>query len=88
MKYIIVADSGFEKAILFDELLSHKMVAGLTPVVSAGFCSIDVDNFMDREPSSMLIVLIVRVWGESVTLNLQSRKTDAALILEAVNSSL
>jgi hypothetical protein len=85
MKYIIVADSGFEKAILFDELLSHKMVAGLTPVVSAGFCSIDVDNFMDREPSSMLIV---RVWGESVTLNLQSREADAALILEAVNSSL
>ncbi len=79
MKYIIVADEGFEKAILFDELLSHKMVAGLTPVVSAGFCSLNVDNFQQST---------VQVWGESVTLNLKSRITDAALILDAVNSSL
>ena len=79
MKYIIVADEGFEKAILFDELLSHKMVAGLTPVVSAGFCSLNVDNFQQST---------VQVWGESVTLKLKSRITDAALILDAVNSSL
>jgi hypothetical protein len=79
MKYIIVADEGFEKAVLFDELLSHKMVAGLTPVVSAGFCSLIVDNFQQST---------VQVWGESVTLKLKSRITDAALILDAVNSSL
>ena len=71
MKYIIVHDSGLEKAILFDELLAHKDVAGRFNVVSAGFCSIGEK---------------VQVYGESVTLDMRSRKEDVVLIEEALGS--
>lgn len=41
MKYIIVQTAtGDDYAILFDEILTHKVVAGGRPVVSAGFCQL------------------------------------------------
>ncbi len=73
MKYIIVEDGQFlklEKAIVFDQLLNHSDVGrGFHKVISAGFCSIN-----------SAILGGVSVWGESVTLDMKSRKEDAELI--------
>lgn len=41
MKYIIVATYGIPVAIIFDEMLNHKEVAGEMLVKSAGFCNKD-----------------------------------------------
>jgi hypothetical protein len=72
MKYIIVEDGQFlklEKAIVFDRLLNHSDVGrGFHKVISAGFCSINS------------AIRGVSVWGESVTLDMKSRKEDAELI--------
>ncbi len=69
MKYIIVEDGNLEKAIVFDQLLNHSDVGrGFHKVISAGFCSINS------------ILGGVSVWGESVTLDMKSRKEDAELI--------
>jgi hypothetical protein len=71
MKYIIVEDGNLEKAIIFDPLLNHSDVGrGFHKVISAGFCSINTTAVATR----------VDVWGESVTLNIKSRKEDAGFI--------
>lgn len=41
MKYIIVNSLGTKLAIIFDEILEHKEVAGNYQVISAGFCDKD-----------------------------------------------
>lgn len=41
MKYIIVNSLNTELAIIFDEILEHKEVAGNYKVISAGFCNKD-----------------------------------------------
>ncbi len=78
MKYIIVATASCppnEYAILFDEVLTHKIVAGGRPVVSAGFCLFEV-----REDEFVPVA-----YGESVSLGLKSRpEKDAAIIAEAL----
>lgn len=79
MKYIIVIDNGLEKAIIFDELLTHLTVARGFNVISAGFCSIGASN--DKE-------MKVQVYGESVTLDMRSRKEDATLIEEALGKEI
>jgi hypothetical protein len=63
MKYLIVQSTGCDLAILFDEILSHKDVAGTRQVVSAGFC----DH-------------LGNVFGESVTLGLNSKPEDTWII--------
>jgi hypothetical protein len=77
LKYIIVLSKDFlqnESVIVFDSLLNHKDVAGTHQVVSAGFCRISV---FDRDEVD------VEVWGESVTLDIKSRKEDAEIIKKA-----
>jgi hypothetical protein len=57
-------------------LLSHKNVAGKGTVISAGFCSISYD-YSSKE-------LRVSAYGESVTLNISSRKEDSEIIFRSL----
>ena len=81
-KYIIVTDRfGMELPILFSQSLAHADFKGAyTNIVSAGFGSINeikkVDGMYDiyMEPQ-------VTCWGQSVTLQMKSRKEiDADII--------
>jgi len=45
MKYIIVKHHDIEMAILFDEILTHKQVAGDRHVVAAGNCNSKGDAY-------------------------------------------
>ena len=65
-KYIIIDNGGVEVPIVFDEILSHKEMSYNKTVISAGFLDV-----WENE---------VSVFGESVTLNIKSRKEDAILI--------
>jgi hypothetical protein len=69
-KYIIVQNNGLEMAIVFNAILSHVQVAGNMKVVAAGEC------YLPDELNPNL----VSVWGGSVTLGIDSRQEDAAVI--------
>lgn len=71
LKYIVVYNEFGRKAtIVFSELLTHKQVAGVQQVLSAGFVSVDYDN---RE---------VYAYGESVSLGIKSSDEDAKMLGE------
>lgn len=75
MKYQVVRNtSGGQSAILFDKQIVHKSVRYIDgrnwEILGAGFCSVKV---IDGK-------LHVEVWGKSETLEVASRKEDAAVI--------
>ena len=41
-KYIIIKHAGTEVPLVFSPVLSHKQVAGMTEVESAGYCELDI----------------------------------------------
>jgi hypothetical protein len=41
-KYIIIKHAGMEVPLVFSPVLSHKHVAGMTKVESAGYCQLDI----------------------------------------------
>ena len=67
-KYIIVETDGLSSAVVFEEVLSHKYVAGRMWVISAGFFSVDAEN------------KTIDVYGKSVTLKISSKPEDKLLI--------
>lgn len=80
MKYIIVQTPN-EYAILFDEILTHKIVAGGRPVVSAGFCHLEVRMGLAVGDDCEIVPV---VYGKSVSLDLESRPSDATIIADAL----
>jgi hypothetical protein len=67
-KYIIVKKNEFELPIVFNSFLDHSSVAGNETVVSAGFCTIDLHSAQ------------FSAYGESKTLNVQSRGNDVDIL--------
>ena len=41
-KYIIIKHAGTEVPVVFSPVLSHKQMAGMTEVESAGYCELDI----------------------------------------------
>ena len=73
MKYLIVDNRGIELPVIFSELQKHQDYVGDQKVVSAGFC-------LFTEAHGLPTVIC---WGESVTLNKQSRGVvDEVVILK------
>lgn len=70
-KYVIIKHGPHEIAILFPELMEHSYFRYLKPI-SAGFFSFNFDKKK------------VYVFGESVSLKLQTRPSDAELILSVL----
>jgi hypothetical protein len=66
-KYIIIKHAGMEVPVVFSPVLSHKQVAGMTEVESAGYCKLDIAG---RWVAG----------GSSVTLGLSSRPQDAGIL--------
>lgn len=76
MKYLIVDSHGIELPVIFSELQKHQDYVGDQRVVSAGFCRFAEDN---GRP-------IVFCWGESFTLNKQTRgEVDEKVIMKHNN---
>jgi hypothetical protein len=66
-KYIIIKHAGREVPLVFSPVLSHKQVAGMTKVESAGYCELDIAG----------------LWvtgGRSDSLELSSRPQDADIL--------
>ena len=72
MKYIIF-DDGLDTAIVFDELLTHKDIAGGRAVKSAGFCRL---NSVPSWP-------VWDAYGESISLGKRSMAGDSRLIADS-----
>jgi hypothetical protein len=68
-KYIIIKHAEREVPLVFSPLLSHKQVAGMTNVESAGYCQLDIAG---RWVAS----------GRSDSLNLSARPQDADILNE------
>ena len=68
-KYIIVKEKGHEVAVLFDPLIPHNEIR--KSAISAGFFCVE---------ASSSIRIKVSVFGESISLKLQTRPEDATLI--------
>jgi hypothetical protein len=71
-KYVVVNDwkSGIDAPFLFPRILTHNTVSNRNGnVISAGFCERGSDGKW-------------KAWGESITLRLQSRIGDAAILDE------
>lgn len=76
-KYIIMRGAfGEEKAVIFDELMSHDFFKGFA--ISAGFVAFSKTKDGKIE---------VFAYGKSDSLNLESRKEDSDLICKALNNS-
>jgi hypothetical protein len=82
-KYIIKEVRGFEVAIVFSSLISHCDIGTKGDSrggdISAGFFSVRA-KASEKDPDD----ISVGVWGKSITLKLDSRKEDAALIKEVL----
>ena len=68
-KYIIIKHAGTEVPLVFSPVLSHKQVAGMTKVASAGYCQLDIAG----------------CWvtgGRSDSLDLSARPQDADILNE------
>ncbi len=83
MKYLILDNDNIEVAVLFDELLQHKQIAGGHKVVAAGFCLVRQIDDPGADLSDPLPV--VEVWGKSVGLGIGTRPNDPEVILESLN---
>ena len=66
-KYIIIKHAGTEVPLVFSPVLSHKQVAGMTEVKSAGYCEL---NIAGRWVTG----------GSSDSLGLSSRPQDAGIL--------
>ena len=66
-KYIIIKHAGTEVPLVFSPVLSHKQVAGMTEVKSAGYCEL---NIAGRWVAG----------GSSDSLGLSSRPQDAGIL--------
>ena len=80
LKYVIVkCDTGREKAIVFDEQITHFCIYNdKTKIISAGFCLLACDDRFEKG-------LIVETWGESRSLKLKSRELlDRNLIYQSM----
>ena len=70
-KYIIFKSNGLEIPVIFPPLLNHNEIKyGFFEPISAGFCCF---NLLDKT---------VNVWGKSISLNLNSRKEDAEILIK------
>ena len=82
-KYIIVECRGHEAAIMFSPLISHCDIGtkgdSKGKVISAGFFEVGAIS-TKKDPKDIGIA----VWGKSVTLKLNSRKEDMAIIKKAL----
>lgn len=78
-KYVVIQQSGFQSAILFDETFSHSDFKNVfqDAIVSAGF----FDTVIEKDK------IKVSTFGKSVALKLESRKEDAKLIEKLLNHS-
>ena len=68
-KYIIIKHAGTEVPLVFSPVLSHKQVAGMTEVESAGYCELDIAGQWIAN-------------GRSDSLELSSRPQDADILNE------
>lgn len=68
-KYIIIKHAETEVPLVFSPLLSHKQVAGMTKVESAGYCELDIAGQWIAN-------------GRSDSLELISRPQDADILNE------
>jgi len=81
LKYVIVKCEGREKAILFDEHISHCDVYAKSKIVSAGFCKFKLNKATN--------CLIIEVWGDSESLKIKGRKQlDQNLIFQTLQPGL
>jgi len=82
-KYIIVEVRGIEIPIVFSSLISHVDIGRGNKVISAGFCEVMGKETEDDEDN-------ISVWagGKSVTLKLESREKDAALIQRMLRNQI
>ena len=70
-KYIIIKHAGREVPLVFSPVLSHKQVAGMTEVESAGYCELNIAG----------------LWvagGSSESLGLSSRPQDTDILNECL----
>ena len=84
-KYIIVdVGQGVEFAILFDETLDHKAVAGDFKVISAGFFRTYIAGNGDEYKNE----IEVSAYGKSTSLNILSRsREDEAAIRRVIREN-
>ena len=68
-KYIIIKHAEEEVPLVFSPLLSHKQVAGMTKVESAGYCQLDITGRW-----------VTGGWSDS--LDLSARPQDADILNE------
>lgn len=76
IKYVIVSSMGCEVPILFDPCIKHSTIC--RKAISAGF--VDIIPIVDN-------MLLVHAYGESISLNTESRgETDAKLICRMLSN--
>lgn len=78
LKYIVFENNGYEEFLIFNKTLSHEEVAkklcGKDSIKGAGFCSSDKVKGLD----------VIRCFGNSVSLNVKSRKEDSKLLTKEI----
>ncbi|HPM74280.1 MAG TPA: hypothetical protein PLA71_00995 [Saccharofermentans sp.] len=78
-KYIIMQVQGSELPILFHPVISHDLIGCSSNVISAGFCSMNVEEGKNS----------VACYGNSVSLNVESRgEVDEEIILKWLNNNM
>jgi len=85
-KYIIKEVRGIEVAIMFSHLISHCDIGtkgeGRGKIISAGFFGASAAPTEEDDKD-----IDVGVWGKSITLKIESRPEDAALIKRVLRPS-
>lgn len=76
MKYVIIENAKLKSVAIFSDLLTHAEMAGDRNCISAGFCSIYVNKNGELD---------VKIWGESISLNIPSSPEDNVLIKRALH---
>ena len=78
-KYLVVKLAGREQAIMFSGFVEHEVMAnGFQEIIAGGFWFVDK---YDSESDDVTI----KVFGESVSTNTESREEDAELIEKIIN---
>ena len=83
LKYVIVIPIGMNelgaRAIIFNGMINHRDVTGLNYIpFSAGFCSFD---------SSSGVSIIIKTWGRSESLGLESKEGDDIIIQRTLTNT-
>jgi hypothetical protein len=86
MKYVIVEVGGIETPIIFDPIIQHSDFKARNPI-SAGFFELKEENRAEQYDAwgGVDFVPKVRVFGKSVSLDIDSRPEDAILIERALS---